>query len=162
MMGMGMGMGMGQAGEWGAMKKMRKTCAADGAKLCKDVKPGHGRLAVCLNEHPNEVSPACKKVVGEVISKMNAPMETHADCAADAQKLCSDVPAGVGRMGFCLGEHSAELSPACKTHMTEMKGHWKKHGAGQGSGGAGGAPGVTPVTAPPVPKAAPGPAAPMK
>lgn len=147
-MGHGMGHGMGMGHEWGAMKDMRKTCAADVEKLCKDVQPGHGRVAVCLNEHASELSPACKKMVDTVTEEMSLPMEMHADCAADVQKFCSDVPAGSGRVAFCMGEHAKELSPACKKHVTEMKAHWKKHvaaakaGGTSGANGAGGAPGT--------------------
>jgi hypothetical protein len=135
------------------MKEVQKSCQADKEKFCKDVQPGHGRVAVCLNEHVNDLSAACKNVVTKVAEHMNAPMEMHADCAADAQKLCSDVPAGMGRVGMCLGEHSAELSPACKKHVDEMKAHWGKHGPAGGpghgphaghAGGAGGAPGTPP------------------
>ena len=157
---------MGHSMEWGPMKEMRKSCADDVAKYCKDVAPGHGRIAVCLNEHPNDLAPACKKMVDQVMPMMNAPMETHADCAADVQKLCSDVPAGAGRVGFCLGEHSAELSPACKKHIADMKAHWRSRGLGQGQGhahaammgGAGGAPGMTKPAAPPMAPPAPVPA----
>lgn len=133
---------MGHSMEWGPMKDMRKSCADDVGKFCKDVKPGHGRIAVCLNEHPSDLAPACKKMVDQVMPMMNAPMEAHTDCAADVQRFCGDVPPGVGRVGFCLGEHSAELSPTCKQHIADMKAHWRKRGMGQGAGGAGGASGT--------------------
>jgi len=155
MMGHGMGMGMGH--EWGPMKDMHKSCGADVGKFCKDVQPGHGRVAVCLNEHAAELSPACKKSVETVTTQMNAHMEMHADCAGDVQKLCSDVPAGSGRVAMCLGEHTKELTPACKKHVDDMKTHWKKHmGAqAQNTSGSGGAPGTAPAALPPVPPAAP-------
>jgi len=154
MMGKGMGMGMGH--EWGPMKDMHKSCSADVGKFCKDVQPGHGRVAVCLNEHAAELSPACKKSVDTVTTQMNAHMEMHADCAGDVQKLCSDVPAGSGRVAMCLGEHTKELTPACKKHVDDMKAHWKKHmGAAraQNTSGTGGAPGTAPAALPPVPPA---------
>jgi len=155
--GMGM-MGKGMGHEWGPMKDMHKSCSADVGKFCKDVQPGHGRIAVCLNEHAADLSPACKKTVETVTTQMNAHMEMHADCAGDVQKLCSDVPAGSGRVAMCLGEHSKELTPACKKQVDEMKAHWKKHmGAAhaQNTSGAGGAPGTAPAVLPPVPPAAP-------
>jgi hypothetical protein len=152
---------MGHSMEWGPMKDMRKSCAGDVAKFCKDVAPGHGRIAVCLNEHPNDLAPACKKMVDQVMPLMNAPMEAHSDCASDVQKLCSDVPAGSGRVGFCLGEHSAELSPACKKHIADMKAHWRSRGKGQGMmmmGGAGGAAGMMKPAAQPMAAPSPVPA----
>ena len=98
----------GKMSEWGPMHGMHKQCAADVTRLCKDVPPGHGRVAVCLNEHAAELAPGCKQHVEMVMMHMNEKMDMHADCAADAQKLCSDVPAGQGRVAFCLGEHTSE------------------------------------------------------
>ena len=34
-------------------------------------------------------------------------------CAADVQKLCSDVAAGGGRIQACLKKNEAQVSPAC-------------------------------------------------
>lgn len=154
--------------EWGPMKGMHRACAADVDKFCKDVPRGHGRIAVCLNEHTNDLSAACKPVAQDIATKMNEPMQMHADCAADVQKLCSDVPAGSGRTGYCLGEHTTELSPACKKHMDEMKSHWGKGGAGKmgmmgpgktgmmhGGPAADGAPKPAPAPAPAAPTPAP-------
>jgi hypothetical protein len=36
-------------------------CAEDIAKFCKDVQAGGGRIAQCLKEHQNELSPECKE-----------------------------------------------------------------------------------------------------
>jgi hypothetical protein len=38
-------------------------------------------------------------------------------CKADAQKLCSDVQPGEGKLIECLKTHQAELSPQCTTNM---------------------------------------------
>jgi hypothetical protein len=160
--GMGRHHGAGPRMEWGPMHGMHKACGADVDKFCKEVPPGHGRVAVCLNEHPADLSPACKAVVGKVMEHMNEPMQAHADCAADAQKFCGDVPAGFGRTGFCLGEHSAELSPACKTQVEAMKSRWAKRGskvAAKATPTAAPAP-VAPAAAPPAPAAPPVMAAP--
>ena len=123
------------------MKGMHKACGADVDKFCKDVQPGHGRIAVCLNEHAGDLSPACKPVAQDIAAKMNEPMQMHEECSGDVQKLCSDVPAGSGRIGFCLGEHSAELSAPCKKHIDEMKAHWGKGGKMHGKGDMMGHPG---------------------
>ncbi|HNT97992.1 MAG TPA: cysteine rich repeat-containing protein [Elusimicrobiales bacterium] len=39
----------------------RGICAEDVQKLCKDVKPGEGRIAACLKEHEKELSKACSE-----------------------------------------------------------------------------------------------------
>jgi Cysteine rich repeat len=36
-----------------------EACKPDAEKFCKDVKPGHGRVAVCLRQHESELSEAC-------------------------------------------------------------------------------------------------------
>lgn len=157
---------MGKGHEWGAMKDMHKSCGADVGKFCKDVQPGHGRIAVCLNEHAAELSPTCKKTVDTVTTQMNAHMEMHAACAGDVQKLCPEVPAGSGAVGMCLGEHTKELSPDCKKHVDDMKAHWKKHMAdaaksdtAKSDTGKTGPAGAAPAVLPPVP---PAPTAPAK
>jgi len=41
----------------------------------------------------------------------------HGVCSADIQKFCDDVEHGKGKIRHCLAEHSADLSPACKTRI---------------------------------------------
>jgi hypothetical protein len=148
--------GAGAPVEWGPMPGMHKSCTAEVDKLCKDTQRGHGRIAVCLHEHAPELSPACKASVDRVMTQMNARMETHKACAADAQKLCSDLPPGTGRVAVCLGEHAAELSPACRPQVAKMKAGWgaRDFGARRGKG-----PAPAPAPAPPAaPPPAPAPA----
>ncbi len=94
----------------------RGPCAADIAKLCKDVKPGGGRLAECLKEHEKEISPACAASIRETKRKLK---DAHQACADDAQKFCKDVKPGEGRILNCLREHQKDLSPACQATMAQ-------------------------------------------
>ena len=41
------------------MRAAMHDCQADAKKLCKDVKPGEGRVLECLQEHKSELSSAC-------------------------------------------------------------------------------------------------------
>jgi hypothetical protein len=118
--------GMRPVTEWGPMVGMRKSCAAEAAKFCKEVRPGHGRIAVCLNEHPQELSPKCKATVDTVMHQMNSPVQTHNACEPDVQRFCHDVPPGTGRVAFCLGEHAAELAPPCQEQVAAMKAGWSR------------------------------------
>jgi hypothetical protein len=42
-------------------------------------------------------------------------------CAEDAVRLCQGMQPGGGRVAKCLGEHSGELSSACKDSMARIK-----------------------------------------
>ena len=41
------------------MRAAMHDCQADAKKLCKDVKPGEGRVIECLQQHKSELSSAC-------------------------------------------------------------------------------------------------------
>jgi len=43
-----------------------------------------------------------------------SPQDPQAACAADVQKLCSDVPPGGGRIIACLKQHQQDVSQGCK------------------------------------------------
>jgi len=42
-------------------------------------------------------------------------------CKADAEKLCSGVKPGEGRIKECLKEHRKDLSPECKKEIAEAR-----------------------------------------
>lgn len=46
-----------------AMKEVHEACHEDREKLCKDVKPGHGRIIKCMKDHQAELSAACKSEI---------------------------------------------------------------------------------------------------
>jgi len=96
-----------------------RPCADDAAKLCQGVQPGGGRVAKCLKEHSNELSPACKDNMGRMKEKAK---DFRQACKDDAQKLCKDEKRGGGRIMQCLKQHEGELSPACKEVMDQPRG----------------------------------------
>jgi hypothetical protein len=107
--------GVAAAGDTPAAKN---ACADDVAKFCKDVKPGGGRLAHCLKQNEDQLSPACKSSIEESKTRIK---EAHQACDADAQKFCKDVKPGHGRIIQCLRDHEKELSAGCRAKMTEPK-----------------------------------------
>jgi hypothetical protein len=38
-----------------------RPCKADEAKLCAGIQPGGGRIAACMKQHKDDLSPACKQ-----------------------------------------------------------------------------------------------------
>ena len=42
------------------IQEFSEVCSEDFNRLCKDVKPGGGRVIKCLKEHQQELSPNCK------------------------------------------------------------------------------------------------------
>ena len=95
-------------------------CANDLQKFCRDVQPGGGRIAKCLKEHQNDLSPACKQQIAELKKQVHEFQEA---CEDDAMKLCAGVKPGGGRIFRCLKEHESELSPECKEKMEVHKAH---------------------------------------
>lgn len=58
------------------MSSMRESCKADVERLCKDIKPGGGRVMLCLRDHLGELSPACKSEVDQKLFKKEFPAKT--------------------------------------------------------------------------------------
>jgi len=52
------------------MHDKKEACEADAKKLCKDTKPGGGRIMQCLKEHEGELSSECKEQMGRRKGKM--------------------------------------------------------------------------------------------
>jgi hypothetical protein len=42
------------------------ACKADVTKLCPDVQPGGGRIAVCLRQNEKQVSTQCREAVAKL------------------------------------------------------------------------------------------------
>jgi cysteine rich repeat protein len=97
----------------------RGACKADVEKLCKDVKPGEGRIAQCLKSNEANVSAGCKEAMAQMHDKMQAFMDA---CGEDAKQYCGGVQRGHGRIWRCLKENDAKLSEGCRTAMQGAKG----------------------------------------
>jgi len=95
-----------------------KPCAGDVAKFCGDVKPGEGRIAKCLKENKDQLSPECKAHVAKVKETLK---EVHKACEDDVTMFCAGVQPGEGRILKCLKEHKAELSSKCQEGITKAK-----------------------------------------
>jgi len=54
-----------------AVAEARAACETDIQKLCTGVKPGGGRILVCLKQHKDQVSDGCKQAVMKVTKGSN-------------------------------------------------------------------------------------------
>ena len=95
----------------------KKGCALDLEKYCASVKPGEGRLALCLTAHADKRSASCETALAvarteaeSLINEANASIEA---CAPDIAALCPGTKPGEGRIAQCLAEQRDKLSQAC-------------------------------------------------
>jgi hypothetical protein len=95
-----------------------KPCAEDIAKLCPGVKPG-ARIAQCLQEKSEQVSPACK-------ARMDQAKEIGQACLSDAEKFCGEIPPGAGRVAVCIQQHEGELSQTCRAYLQKARARFKE------------------------------------
>jgi hypothetical protein len=49
----------------GEFAKVHEACRADVERLCKDIKPGDGRIRECMRAHHDELSDGCKAAIKE-------------------------------------------------------------------------------------------------
>jgi gas vesicle protein len=99
------------------VKAKDDPCKADLERLCKEVRPGQGRIANCLKEHEAELSPECKSFrqskMDEMKERSNALQQA---CGKDVEQFCKDIQPGQGRLARCLKEHKAQLSQECTAY----------------------------------------------
>jgi hypothetical protein len=88
----------------------RGVCKADIEKFCKDIKPGGGRIWVCLESNGDRLSKECANHMALAREKSR---EFRQACKDDVEKFCKGIIAGKGRIVSCLKSHEAELSNAC-------------------------------------------------
>jgi hypothetical protein len=69
--------------------------------------------------------PSMKKYLVAVVMAAAFTTTTAAEqqgaCKDDVAKLCKDVQPGEGRVLQCLKEHQADVSPACKNRLKQVK-----------------------------------------
>ncbi|MGZ3578458.1 MAG: cysteine rich repeat-containing protein [Syntrophales bacterium] len=91
-------------------KEGKGACKADIEKFCKDIKPGGGRIWVCLKSNGDRLSQECANQMALAREKSR---EFRQACKGDVEKFCKGMAAGKGGIVSCLKSHEAELSDAC-------------------------------------------------
>ena len=51
------------------VKEASDACREDAEKFCAGIQPGGGRIAICLKQNLESLSPACKQVMEQEASK---------------------------------------------------------------------------------------------
>lgn len=98
-------------------REIGADCEGDVYKLCREVKPGEGRVATCLKENESFLSSSCQSAFNEWRLKR---MELMSACAGDVGRLCQTVPEGGGRIWRCLKERAADLTSECRSALQKL------------------------------------------
>ena len=108
------------AGAWSRAyaQEQKLVCSEEIAQYCKGVKPGGGRLLVCLKEHEKDLTPSCREKVAGIEKRLE---EAKQLCAVDTEKFCKGLQPGEGRIAKCLNEHIEEISPDCRGQVSGMR-----------------------------------------
>jgi cysteine rich repeat protein len=102
----------------GAFAQGPGACQGDIQQFCKDVQQGGGRIAQCLKQHKQELSPECKTRIAEIAKQIK---EVHKACEDDLLTFCPGIKPGAGRVAQCLKANKDNLSDDCKAAILEVK-----------------------------------------
>jgi cysteine rich repeat protein len=105
-------------GGGGAFAQGPGACQGDIQQFCKDVQPGGGRIAQCLKQHKQELSPECKTRIAEIAKQIK---EVHEACEDDLLTFCPGIKPGGGRVAECLKANKDNLSDDCKAAISKVK-----------------------------------------
>jgi hypothetical protein len=102
----------------GAFAQGVGACAGDVEKFCQAVQQGGGRIAKCIAQHKEELSPGCKASLAEVGKQLKGVQKA---CEDDIMAFCAGVKPGGGRIAQCLKANESKLSPQCKAAADKAK-----------------------------------------
>ncbi|KHD90027.1 MAG: hypothetical protein OM95_00440 [Bdellovibrio sp. ArHS] len=99
------------------------VCAKDRETLCGNVEHGGGKVAQCMKDNQDKLSPECKAHMEKAKETMK---EVREACHDEMQKFCGDMKPGKGRMMKCMKENKEKFSAACQEEMASAKEMRKK------------------------------------
>jgi hypothetical protein len=107
------------------------ACEAEIAVKCTGVSKGRGRISACLYAHDDKLSGACRVEVAKVsnsstfqryiptgvrsLQGSGYEASLRKACTSDADKLCTRVKTGNGRILACLYARSNSVRKACSS-----------------------------------------------
>lgn len=97
------------------MREAVAACRADYFRLCPGVRPGAGRVLVCLNAQAEKLSQPCFQALAERGLAFAAVLRL---CRPDFERLCPGVRPGMGRALVCLLDNAEQVSQGCRTALS--------------------------------------------
>ena len=94
----------------------QQACAGDIQKFCAGVQQGEGRVARCLRENQQKLSPPCQNGMRAAESLMK---EVVMACEDDLHRYCAGAAPGTAK--DCLRTNFRALSMGCKRELFEAK-----------------------------------------
>ena len=90
-----------------------RACRTDVDRLCPAIEPGEGRVIGCLAQHQVGLSPSCASEMKWFIETREKVATIRRNCAADAKRLCGNVPNRAEALVECLESSDDRLSAGC-------------------------------------------------
>jgi len=97
------------------MREAVAACRADYFRLCPGVRPGAGRVLVCLNAQAEKLSQPCFQALAERGLAFAAALRL---CRPDVERLCPDIRPGMGRVLVCLLDSAEQVSQDCRAALS--------------------------------------------
>lgn len=99
-------------------------CLTELETYCKDVTPGQKRVLACLYSRNDKLSGKCEYALYDAAVQLERAVAALTyvinECADDLVELCSDVPAGEGRLLDCLVANESKVTARCKDAFKEI------------------------------------------
>ena len=115
--------GPAEAVAQGLVKTVATGCERELIAFCKDVTPGEGRVLACLYAHEDKLSAKCEYALFDAAAQLERAVSALSyvanECGGDLEKLCTDVPAGEGRLLNCLNKNASQVSIRCKQALKD-------------------------------------------
>ena len=113
-----------------AIKKTMKACGADIKAYCPRITPGEGRLALCMMAHDDQISDNCFVALMDVADDIELALSNISRavdvCEVDANKYCSKVQPGEGRIAQCLIDNKSKLASICRAEVAGFEARFQK------------------------------------
>ena len=111
--------------EQSLLESVVNGCSVELDAYCKDVTPGESRVLACLYSRSDKLSGKCEYALYDAAVQLERAVAALSylinECGDDLVKLCSDVPAGEGRLLECLSKNEKMVSERCKQAFKDVE-----------------------------------------